>query len=122
MQDANYQFMLEQQRKFFATGATLPIAFRLEQLRKLKSLLKTNYTRIVEALQKDLHKPETESALYEIILVTKEIDYILKHLKKWTRPRKASSLFPLCWPGRSEILYERYSSVIIIGPWHYTLY
>lgn len=111
--------ILEQQRQFFASSATLPIAFRIEQLKKLKSLFQTHEQNITDALKKDLNKAPNESFITEIMLVYEEIDYIIKNLKKWARAQKASTPFPLLFPGRSEIHFEPYGSVLIIGPWNY---
>ncbi|TAK73077.1 MAG: aldehyde dehydrogenase [Gammaproteobacteria bacterium] len=106
------------QRLFFQTGVTLPIAFRLTQLRKLKSLIQTHESAIVQALHLDLHKAPQEAMLHEILLVLKEIDFAIKHLKKWSRVRKVPTPFFL-WPGRSEIHFEPYGCTLIIGPWNY---
>lgn len=119
MQYTDYKSMLAQQRQFFATGATLPVSFRLAQLKKLKLLLKTHETEITDALKKDLHKSPVEALITEIILLNDEIDFMIKHLKKWTRPTKTKTPFPLLWPGRSTIHYEPYGTVLIIAPWNY---
>ncbi len=113
--------MMNQQRRYFATGATLPVAFRIEQLKKLKSLLAKYEVDITEALNKDLHKSAMESVMTELILVVEEINFIIKHLKKWSRPTKVTTPFPLLWPGRSRIYYEPYGSVLIIAPWNYPI-
>ncbi|MBX3709186.1 MAG: aldehyde dehydrogenase [Gammaproteobacteria bacterium] len=113
------KIMLDKQRQFFASGSTLPIKFRIEQLNKLKILLQQHESEITEALKKDLNKIEMEAVVTEIIFVAKEIEFIIKNLPKWAKPTKVSSPFPLCWPGRSAIHYEPYGSVLIIGPWNY---
>lgn len=115
----NIKSIIDQQRRYFATGATLPISFRIEQLKKLKSLLEMHETDIVDALHKDLHKAPTEALVNEILTVTDEINFIIRHLKRWARPQKVSSPFPLLFPGRSELHYEPYGTVFIIGPWNY---
>src|SRR5580698_1631735 len=117
----NFKDMMNQQRRYFATGATLPIAFRIEQLKKLKSLLDKHELDITFALKKDLHKSAMESVVTELMIVKDEINFIIKHLKKWSRPRKVATPFPLLWPGRSRIYYEPYGSVLIIAPWNYPL-
>jgi aldehyde dehydrogenase (NAD+) len=119
MQDKRYGTLLDEQRNFFSTGTTLSIHFRIEQLKKLKAIIQNNESAIVAALRKDLHKSEMESVVTEIIIVTDEIDHIIKNLKKWSKPTKVPSPFPLCWPGKSEIHHEPYGSVLIIGPWNF---
>lgn len=115
----NFKTLLEQQRSYFARGATLSLDFRIKQLKLLKSLLQQHESDITEALKRDLNKSSTEAILSEIILVTDEIDFIIKHLKNWIRPQKVSTPFPTLWPGKSYIHSEPYGSVLIIGPWNY---
>lgn len=119
MQHKTYKELIEAQRRFFLTGATLPVAFRIEQLKKLKSLIIKHQNDITHALKQDLHKAPEESILSEIVVVNKEIDYIIKNLKSWVRPEKVGSPFPLFFPGRSKIQYDPYGTVLIIGPWNY---
>lgn len=109
----------DKQQAFFLTGKTLPIAFRIEQLKKIKSIIQSHQADIVLALQKDLHRPEMESILLEIFLVRNEIDYILKHLKAWVKPKRVSTAFPFNWVGKSKMISEPYGSVLIISPWNY---
>ena len=54
------ELILEEQRKFFASGKTLDINFRLENLRKLRSLILSHEEELSEALRKDFHKPHFE--------------------------------------------------------------
>lgn len=110
---------LMKQRQFFMSGETLPYAFRIEQLKKLKELITKNEAEIIHALQQDLHKPAMEAVLQEILMVVEEIHFAIKNLKKWMKPQKVSTPFPELWPGKSEIHYEPYGNVLIIGPWNY---
>jgi len=111
--------ILELQRHYFKSGTTLPVQFRLEQLTKLRNLLQTHEADIAAALNKDLHKSEMEAVVSEVLIVIEELNFIIKNLKKWVRPTKVSSPFPLCWPGRSKIYYEPYGSVLVMGAWNY---
>lgn len=118
MHEKDSQSIADLQRKFLATGATLPIDYRLEQLRKLKSLIEIHENKITTALKQDLNKAPFETTRDEIMLVLKEINFICKHLKKWMRPTSVKTPF-VFWPGRSKIYYEPYGSVFVIGPWNY---
>jgi len=110
---------IKAQREFFTTGNSLKFTFRIAQLKKVLFLLQTNEKKIADALKKDLNKSEMESVATEILVVVDELKFIIKNLKKWMKPRKVSSVFPLCFPGKSFIHYEPYGSVLIIGPWNY---
>lgn len=118
MEEAIFKKMLDQQRHFFSTGTTLPIAFRIEQLQKLKKLIQTHESEITVALKKDLGKNAIEVMTTEILLILKEINTVIKHLKSWAKPLKVPTILPL-WPGRSTIYTEPYGVVLIIGTWNY---
>lgn len=110
--------ILQQQRQFFSTGTTLAIEFRIKQLKLLKFILQNHEDEIVDALKSDLNKAPAESILIEILLIKNEIDFMIKHLKKWARPKRVSTL-PMLWPGNSKIYSEPYGVVLIIAPWNY---
>lgn len=111
--------ILTKQHEFFSTGATLNYEFRKQHLLTLKSLIKNHVTDIALVLKKDLGKPIEEGIFHEVLLVEKEIDYILRHLKSWMKPQKIHTPFPFLWPARSEIRKEPYGITFIIGPWNY---
>ena len=68
-------------------------------------------------MKADLNKPEFETYATEI-LVTKEIDYAIKHIKTWTKPKKAE--VPIDFFSYSARIYpEPLGVVLIIGPWNY---
>lgn len=119
MEDIQFKTIINKQHQFFYSGKTLPISFRLQQLKKLKTLLQTYEPQIVKALKKDLNKADTEAVLHEILLVYSEIDHMIKQLPKWARPKKVHTPFPALWPGRSSIYLEPYGCVLIIAPWNY---
>lgn len=119
MRATSLQNSAEIQREFFLQGATLTLDFRIKQLKKLKNIIEKNEKNILNALYQDLHKAPQETYVNEIALVLREINYHLKHLKKWLRPKKVGTPFPLLWPGKSYIHYEPYGCVLIIAPWNY---
>lgn len=80
--------IIQQQRNFFQAGQTKDINFRLEQLKKLRKLVTDNETAITKALKADLNKSEYEAYFAEVGVI-KEIDYAIKNLKNWSKPKKA---------------------------------
>jgi aldehyde dehydrogenase (NAD+) len=109
---------ISQQRRFFASGKTKDVEFRIEQLKKLKQLVKESAESIFTALKADLNKPAFEVYGSEIGFVVQEIDHILKHIKSWAKIQKKSvSLLSL--PASAEIHPEPLGVVLIIGPWNY---
>jgi aldehyde dehydrogenase (NAD+) len=114
-----YSELIQKQREFFSAGHTLPISFRLDQLKILKKMINLHRVDILDALKKDLDKPNTEALLSEILFITHEIDFVIKHLKKWANPVRVTTPFPMLWPGHSHIFKVPYGCVLIISPWNY---
>ena len=56
MTEIEIQNLLEKQRKFYKSGATIPVKFRIEQLKKLYATVKKYETQINDALKTDLGK------------------------------------------------------------------
>lgn len=105
-------------RDYFFSGRTRDINFRIKQLRKLKKAIEKNETKIIQALNLDLGKPETEAYIAEIAIIIYEIETVIKQLKSWTKPEKVSTPFSL-FPGSSYIYPEPYGVVLIVSPWNY---
>lgn len=111
--------IISQQREYFGSGKTKEIDFRINQLKKLKSAIAENFETITQALKADLNKPQFEAYLTELI-VTKEIDYALKKIKSWTKPKKVSVSLEQ-FPSYGSICAEPLGVVLIIGAWNYPL-
>lgn len=103
---SNVGNIIQNQRDFFKSGKTKDVTFRIEQLKKLRQAVIEHEQSIVEALQADLHKPKVETYLTEIGVI-KEIDYAIKHLKTWTKPKKAAVSFDFS-PIRREFIQNRW--------------
>lgn len=109
--------LLHQQRNFFSSGQTCPLAFRQQQLRRLKQAVLQHQNSLIDALSKDLHKPLLEAYMTELAAV-QEIDYTLKHLKSWMKPRRVSTPLQL-FPAAARIYPEPLGVVLAISPWNY---
>ena len=105
-------------RKYFKTGETRSVKFRIKQLKALKKALLQYDEKIIEALHDDLNKSSFEAVMTETGLVQEEINYYIKNLKKLARPKKVKVPLTLM-PGKSEIYSEPYGVVLIISPWNY---
>ncbi|MCY8230409.1 aldehyde dehydrogenase [Priestia endophytica] len=114
----NILSLIEKQRAFFETDTTKDVAFRKENLTKLKSAVKRYEQQLLDALQRDLHKSETEAYMTEIAFIYEEIRFVLKHLDSWTKPQKVKT--PVSHLGSKSYLYrEPYGVTLIIAPWNY---
>ena len=107
---------LVQQRRFFASGQTKPIEFRLAQLAKLKQGIIDRQADIVAAVKADLGRPEFE-AYFEIGTLS-EINLAMKKLKTWMKPKRVKSTLEN-FPSSAWIQPEPLGVVLFIGPWNY---
>ena len=110
--------LLENQRKFYRSGATIPVAFRVEQLKNLRRAIQTFEPEICEALLNDLGKSAYEAYMCEIGLALSEISHMTRNVKKWAKPRRVWT--PLAqFPSRSYRQAVPRGSVLIMSPWNY---
>lgn len=110
--------ILEKQRSYFASGATLSVRFRIEMLKKLRDAVKKYEKEIGEALTADLGKSAFEGFMCETGLVLTEISYMIKHTRKFAREHRV--LTPLAqFASRSYKKPSPYGNVLIMSPWNY---
>ena len=108
------------QRAYFRSGATLPLPARRRALESLLQGLTDQEGALLAALEADLGKPSFEGYMTELGLVREELRFHLKHLGRWTRPRRVPT--PLAhFPARSTVRPEPYGSVLILSPWNYPI-
>lgn len=110
--------IVQSQRDFFRTGQTRDLAFRLANLQKLKSAILKYEELICEALWLDLRKSPEETYLTEISIVIQEIDYHIRNLKRWAKPKRVTTPFTLL-PSSSRIYCEPLGTTLVIAPWNY---
>ncbi|MFZ1101552.1 MAG: aldehyde dehydrogenase [Hyphomicrobiaceae bacterium] len=108
----------EAQRAFFRRGLTREIDFRVRQLRALRNAIVQREGDILQALKQDLGRPMVESYTSEISIVLHEIDFALKNLAAWAKPRKVRTPLML-FPGSSWVYPEPYGCALVIAPWNY---
>ena len=112
------QEILRRQREFFRSGKTLDIGYRRETLLRLKEEILKMEDEIGAALKEDLGKGGFESYMCETGMVLSALDHALKHIRKYSRPRKVRT--PLAqFPAKSFIIPEPYGNVLIMSPWNY---
>ena len=111
--------LVEAQKAYFRTGATLDVDFRLGALRKLRKAVQNNEKAICDALTADLGRSYTEGYLCDVGMIVMEIDEIIHGLRCWAKPeRHASGL--VCFPSTGTRVYKMpYGSVLIISPFNF---
>ncbi|WLP85418.1 aldehyde dehydrogenase family protein [Mycoplasma seminis] len=87
-------------------------------LKKLKNEIFTRKNEIYAALEIDLNKSVNETEITEILPVINEINSYLKHIKKWSKPKRRRTPWSLR-PGKSYIYHKPYGTVFILSTWNY---
>lgn len=118
MEKEEIQLVLDNQRKFFATGKTLDIRYRLEILKKLRTLVILHELDIKKALWSDFHKPGFEVLATETRFVIKEMNLVIRKLKRWNRNKRVWT--PLVhFMAHSYITAQPYGQVLVLSPWNF---
>lgn len=120
MNMSELQGMIAAQRAYFDAGNTQTVEARRTALKKLKSALLANEEKIYQALQKDLGKSRTEAYMCELGMVLSELTYMISHVSKLSRPRRAPT--PLAqFAARSFQLPCPRGVTLVMSPWNYPL-
>lgn len=116
----SFDRLLENQRNFYKTESTKDIAVRVQALENLRTSLKANEQGLMKAMKIDLNKSAFETYSSEIGIVLQEINFAIKHLKNWMKPKKVRT--PLTHFGSKGYIYPSpYGIALIIGPWNYPI-
>lgn len=110
--------LLDKQREYYKSGVTVPVNFRIEQLKKLYAAIKKYENEILQALHTDLGKSDYESFMCEIGLVLSEITYMIRHTKKFT---KRKTVFTPITNFHAHCFKQPvpYGNTLIMSPWNY---
>lgn len=118
MTEIEIRQIVEKQRTYFYTGASLPLSHRIEALKKIQSYILAHEAEIGEAIRKDLGKSDFESYMCETGLVLSEITYMLKHIRSFAKEKTV--LTPLAqFHSRSFKKPSPYGVTLIMSPWNY---
>lgn len=110
--------LFSKQKKYFRTGESKDLDFRIEQLKKLKNVVLKHQNAIFDALEKDFKKPKFETYGTEIGLVLSELRHQIKNLKSWAKPKSIKTNL-VNQPAKSKIYPVPYGVNLIIGAWNY---
>ncbi|GAB3581152.1 aldehyde dehydrogenase family protein [Leifsonia lichenia] len=105
-------------RVAFDRGITKPLSWRLAQLKAMRRMLTERSAEFEDALLADLGKNPTESQIAELGFVVGEIDHMVRHLRRWLRPKRVSVPGALL-PASASIVREPVGLVLVIAPWNY---
>ena len=118
MTSQDIQALLDAQRAYFRSGATIPVSFRIEQLKKLYATVKKYQNEINDALTADLGKSHYEGFMCESGLVLTEISYMIRHARKFAKRKTVAT--PLAqFHSHSFKQPVPYGNVLVMSPWNY---
>lgn len=110
--------IIDAQKDFFQSQKTRSVSWRKSQLHKLYQVIECYEEDLVKAFEKDLSKPFFEVYMTEIGIVKRSIRFHMKHLKRWSKPKRVKT--PIFLFGkRSRIHTTPRGTVLIIGPFNY---
>lgn len=109
-------FDLQQKHKFDLRKTDAKT--RISKLKILKQSLENFEEEIYSALDSDLRKSRFEAAVTELYFTYAEIDYAIKMLKTWMKPKSVRSTISNLFAG-NKIYYEPKGLCLIIAPWNY---
>ncbi|MBR0195039.1 MAG: aldehyde dehydrogenase family protein [Paludibacteraceae bacterium] len=109
------------QRKFFRTGETLPIKWRIKQLKRLKEAVVAHQGELIGALCEDLGRSEMEAYLCDIGPIITEVNEMIAGLRRWSRPEIHFSGL-MCWPSIFTKVYKMpYGVTLVISPFNFPI-
>lgn len=118
MTSTEIQSLLDNQRKYYKSGATISVRFRIEQLKKLYATVKKYETEVNDALTSDLGKSHYEGFMCESGLVLSEISYMIRHTRKFAKRKTVYT--PLAqFASHSFKQAVPYGNTLIMSPWNY---
>ena len=112
--------LLESQRQYFLSGATLPVEFRIAMLQRLRETVRRREPDISKALTADLGKSGYEGYMCEIGLVLSELGYLIRHTRRFAKRRHVPTTLAQ-FAASSYLSPSPYGNVLIMSPWNYPL-
>ncbi len=91
---------------------------RISRLKLLKAAIQKNEGLIYKALQDDLRKSTFETAVTELIFIYGELDFAIKNLNDWMRPKRVGKTLSNPFT-KNRLYYEPKGVCLIIAPWNY---
>ena len=111
--------IVARQRKFFRSGVTLDVDWRIAQLKKLKESVGFYQSEILAALHEDLGRTDMEGYLCDVGAIFLELNETLHGIRSWAKPETHYSGM-LCFPStRTKVHKMPYGVSLIISPFNF---
>ncbi len=109
------------QRRFFRTGETMPVKWRIQQLKRLKAAVIAHADEFTAALAEDLGRSEVEAYLCDVGPIIVEINEMISGLRRWSRPEWHFSGL-MCFPSIVTKVYKMpYGVSLVISPFNFPI-
>lgn len=109
------------QRRFFRTGETLPVKWRIQQLKRLKAAVIAHADEFTAALAEDLGRSDVEAYLCDVGPIIVEINEMISGLRRWARPEWHFSGL-MCFPSIVTKVYKMpYGVSLVISPFNFPI-
>ena len=108
----------ERQARFFRSGVTLDVKWRLERLKAFEAAVRKWERPLCDALWTDLHKSYEEAYLTEVSILLEEIRCQVHNIRQWSRPHRKPTPLKM-FPSRSRVISEPLGTALIVSPWNY---
>ena len=113
---------LDAQRSDYLAEGQVSADVRIDRMRRGMEAVSKHQDRLVEALNADFScRPRELSMLTDVAASIQPFKSAIKHVRKWMKPEKRKSTFPMnLLGGRSHIEYQPLGVVGVISPWNLT--
>ena len=119
--EQDIQKLVSSQRRFFASGQTLDVDWRIRQLKTLKQAVLHWRPRLEKALHQDLGRAPAEAYFCDIGSSVAEINECIRGLRRWARPETHFSGLT-CFPSLITHVYKMpYGTTLIISPFNFPI-
>ncbi len=112
------QDLVTAQRAYYNSNVTLPVEFRLKQLKKFRDLIRKHEDDLHAAIYKDFGKSKYDNQLTEIFPLYEELDIAIKNVRRWVQHRKVKTNL-LNQPAKSYLVPEPLGVSLVIGAWNF---
>ncbi len=110
--------IVENVKATFESGRSLPLVWRVTQLKAVIAMLSEHEQDFLDAVKSDLGRSEFQTKITEFGSIIPDCRLMIKSLPKWIKPKKVSVPL-LVYPATAKIVPEPLGTVLMIGPWNF---
>ncbi len=121
--EARMRTVLERQKQAHIREGAASAELRIDRLDRAIGLIVDYKDEICETLSKDFgHRSPDQSIMSDVVGCLSGLKEAKKNLRKWMRPEKRSTMFPLNLAGgKSRVEYQPLGTVGLITPWNFPM-